>query len=79
MNRLSDYFLSKVDGFATSSSVLEGVFSKTYPSFLTLKEGSTFHLGLLLSWKKRKTALSAGFSTSPSRLQGELHILTKPQ
>ena len=32
-------------------------FSKTYPSFLTLKEGSTSHLGLLPSGKKRKTAL----------------------
>ena len=53
-------------------------FSKTYPSFLTLKEGSTSHLGLLPSGKKRKPALSADFSTSPSLLQGELHILTKP-
>ena len=33
------------------------IFSKTYPSFLTVKEGSTFHLGLLLLGKKRKTAL----------------------
>ena len=32
-------------------------FSKTYPSFLTLKEGSTSLLGLLPSGKKRKTAL----------------------
>ena len=32
-------------------------FSKTYPSFLTVKEGSTSHLGLLPSGKKRKTAL----------------------
>ena len=32
-------------------------FSKTYPSFLTLKEGSTSHLGLLPSGKKRETAL----------------------
>jgi len=31
-------------------------FSKTYPSFLTLKEGSTSHLGLLPSGKKRETA-----------------------
>ena len=30
-------------------------FSKTYPSFLTLKEGSTSHLGLLPSGKKRET------------------------
>ena len=34
-----------------------GVFSKTYPSFLTLKEGSTSHLGLLPSGKKRKPLL----------------------
>ena len=34
-----------------------------------------------LSCPKREvvTALSAEFSTSPSLLQGELHILTKPQ
>ena len=31
--------------------------SKTYPSFLTLKEGSTSHLGLLPSGKKRKPLL----------------------
>ena len=30
--------------------------------FLTIKEGSTFHLGLLLLGKKRETALSAAFS-----------------
>ena len=35
----------------------EVVFSKTYPSFLTLKEGSTSHLGLLPLGKKRETAL----------------------
>ena len=34
----------------------EVVFSKTYPSFLTLKEGSTSHLGLLPSGKERETA-----------------------
>ena len=31
---------------------LKKAFSKTYPSFLTLKEGSTSHLGLLPSGKK---------------------------
>ena len=36
---------------------LKKAFSKTYPSFLTLKEGSTSHLGLLPSGKKRETAL----------------------
>ena len=33
------------------------LFSKTYPSFLTVKEGSTSHLGLLPSGKKRKPLL----------------------
>ena len=33
------------------------LFSKTYSSFLTVKEGSTSHLGLLPSGKKRETAL----------------------
>ena len=32
-------------------------FSKTYPSFLTVKEGSTSHLDLLPSGKKRKPLL----------------------
>lgn len=32
-------------------------FSKITPSLFTLKEGSTSHLGLLPSGKKRKTAL----------------------
>ena len=54
------------------------LFSKIIPSFFTIKEGSTSLLGLLPSGKKRKTALSTDFSTSPSLLQGELHILTKP-
>ena len=31
--------------------------SKIIPSFFTIKEGSTSHLGLLPSGKKRKTAL----------------------
>ena len=36
---------------------LKKAISKTYPSFLTVKEGSTSHLGLLPSGKKRETAL----------------------
>ena len=32
-------------------------FSKTYPSFLTVKECSTSHLGLLSSGEKKETAL----------------------
>ena len=41
----------------SSFFTIKKAFSKTYPSFLTLKEGSTSHLGLLPSGKKRKTAL----------------------
>ena len=38
-------------------TVLRCCFSKIIPSFFTIKEGSTSHLGLLPSGKKRKTAL----------------------
>ena len=49
------------------------VFSKTYPSFLTLKEGSTSHLGLLPSGKKRETALQCCICpTCPSPAGGSL-------
>ena len=49
------------------------IFSKTYPSFLTLKEGSTSHLGLLPSGKKRKTALQCYICpTCPSPAGGSL-------
>ena len=37
--------------------IKKGIFSKTYPSFLTVKEGSTSHLGLLSSGEKKETAL----------------------
>ena len=49
--------------FATPSVPLTGdrnlpyPFSKITPSLFTLKEGSTSHLGLLPSGKKRETAL----------------------
>ena len=39
------------------TALIGAMCSKTYPSFLTVKEGSTSHLGLLPSGKKRKTAL----------------------
>ena len=39
------------------TALLGAICSKTFPSFLTVKEGSTSHLGLLPSGKKRKTAL----------------------
>ena len=38
-------------------TALRCCFSKIIPSFFTIKEGSTSHLGLLPSGKKRKTAL----------------------
>ena len=57
--------LQKELGWEPSLQFEEGIeetvkwylFSKTYPSFLTVKEGSTSHLGLLPSGKKRETAL----------------------
>ena len=39
------------------SSLDKKIFSKITPSLFTLKEGSTSHLGLLPSGKKRETAL----------------------
>ena len=45
-------------------------FSKTYPSFLTVKEGSTSHLGLLPSGKKRETALLGARNRFALRLAG---------
>ena len=39
------------------TALLGAICSKTYPSFLTVKEGSTFHLGLLSSGEKKETAL----------------------
>ena len=53
-------------------TVKEG-FSKIIPSFFTLKEGSTSHLGLLPSGKKRKTALQCCICpTCPSPAGGSL-------
>ena len=57
--------LQKELGWELSLQFEEGIeetvkwylFSKTYPSLFTLKEGSTSHLGLLPSGKKRETAL----------------------
>ena len=46
------------------------LFSKTYPSFLTVKEGSTSHLGLLPSGKKRETALLGARNRYALRLAG---------
>ena len=51
----------------------EMFFSKTYPSFLTVKEGSTSRLGLLPSGKKRETALQCCICpTCPSPAGGSL-------
>ena len=46
------------------------VFSKTYPSFLTVKEGSTSHLGLLSSGEKKETALLGARNRYAIRLAG---------
>ena len=48
----------------------ERLFSKTYPSFLTLKEGSTSHLGLLSSGEKKETALLGARNRYALRLAG---------
>ena len=49
------------------SLAFKKAFSKTYPSFLTVKEGSTSHLGLLPSGKKKETALRC---SEPLRYRG---------
>ena len=41
-----------------SQLIVKGIFSKTHQSSLTLKGGSTSHLGLLPSGKKRKPPYS---------------------
>jgi len=51
-------------------SCKERLFSKTYPSFLTLKEGSTSHLGLLSSGEKKETALLGAQNRYALRLAG---------
>ena len=59
--------------FAECSSLFpikKGVFSKTYPSFLTVKEGSTSHLGLLSSGEKKETALLGARNRYALRLAG---------
>ena len=59
-------------------SCKERLFSKTYPSFLTLKEGSTSHLGLLSSGEKKETALLGAQNRYALRLadqSGLRHIL----
>ena len=50
--------------------IKKGVFSKTYPSFLTVKEGSTSHLGLLSSGEKKETALLGARNRYALRLAG---------
>ena len=49
---------------------IKAIFSKTYPSFLTLKEGSTSLLGLLPSGKKRKPLLLVALNRCALRLAG---------
>ena len=49
--------LKKAFFYLSVSPARKDFFSKTYPSFLTVKEGSTSHLGLLSSGEKKETAL----------------------
>ena len=51
-----------------SLPLIKAFFSKTYPSFLTLKEGSTSLLGLLPSGKKRKPLLPVALNRYAIRL-----------
>ena len=56
-------------------TVMWYLFSKITPSLFTLIEGSTSHPDPLSSGAREETALlGADFSTSPSLLQGELHL-----
>ncbi len=48
--------------------------SKINPSFFTIKEGSTSHLGLLPSGKKRKPLLSIVFTTPSVPLVGDRNV-----
>ena len=63
-------------GTETFFTIKEECFSN-HPVPLS-KEVSTFSPSPSSSGSGDVTALSADFSTSPSLLQGELHILTKP-
>ena len=45
-------------------------FSKIIPSFFTIKEGSTSHLGLLSSGEKKETALLGAQNRYAIRLAG---------
>ena len=51
-----------------------GILSKTHQSSLTLKGGSTSHLGLLPSGKKRKPLLSIVFTTPSVPLVGDRNV-----
>ena len=74
MRQIIDYFLV-VNDF--SKNVFLDTDFSNHPVPLS-KEGSTFSPSPSSSGSGDVTALSADFSTSPSLLQGELHILTKP-
>ena len=57
MQIIPSFFVDKGFFLPLRLSCKERLFSKTYPSFLTVKEGSTSHLGLLSSGEKKETAL----------------------
>ena len=66
-------FESKLSLRSFAKSLDKRIFSKITPSLFTLKEGSTSHLGLLPSGKKRETALQCYICpTCPSPAGGSL-------
>ena len=56
--------------FSATLFLRSKVCSKIIPSFFTIKEGSTSHLGLLPSGKKRETALLGARNRFALRLAG---------
>ena len=58
----------RLRGTETFFSIKEVIFSKTYPSFLTLKEGSTSHPCPLSSGAREETALLGAWDRYALRL-----------
>ena len=71
-NIINYFFFFDKAGFSKTypSSLNLKFFSKINPSFFTIKEGSTSHLGLLPSGKKRETALLGARNRYALRLAG---------
>ncbi len=69
-NIINYFFFFDKAGFSKTyqSSLNLKFFSKINPSFFTIKEGSTSHLGLLPSGKKRKPLLLVALNCYAIRL-----------